>query len=283
MTFDKTTYPFLYSLTAYPNASPSLSNAVSDYQMLLQVQSEVEELVDYIANFESTVLAQAKAYTDGKVEYLSEVVKELQGTVANNFYTLNAKIDSINTSIRSDLNTLIANTRNDLQAQIDEFFTMISNVQSEGKNYTDSQVRLLEAKIDSLDFNNFKIVNPYTGMKENINKVLMTIAVGKGNGITYAELSNLKMTYKELSNKHITYNDLSFDGKKKLGYPEYGMIDPWTGKFVEVREVVYKLTFPRPNAITYKQLSDKHVTYSQLTAKHMTYYDFSFIGAQYFA
>ena len=177
---------------------PHTRNYDSDLGFLIKRYNEVIERIDGI---ESTILSQAKDYTDAQLrtyqDQLNRFRNEIQGRFNQFTETVNANITLMQSDIaRFDAkidNAIIGvNARTDLAIEQNNEYL---------KEYIADQV------ID------VKVLNYFTGDYVTVQEMLDYLAAFHATGgITYNQLATREKTYTQLAALEITYTELVTNG-----------------------------------------------------------------------
>lgn len=184
----------------------SVDNALSTIQVMHQIITKVNNVVDYVNNLE----IDANTYTDEQIKLVKEelnVVKnELETSITNLGNTLSGEIQ-INSEHISDLNNklLVINSELDeINDRIDSTFSLIES------NYNSIILlinKLKEYVDEVIEEMTVKVYSPVTGKKMNIQKCLVELM-----NLYQIDFGNINLSYlKKLFNQSVQLNEISFN------------------------------------------------------------------------
>lgn len=236
-------------------------------------------------------------------EILLEKVEKLEAAYENIDPTINAAIDRMKqeiaaalASIRAEVNALMSQVQVDFAAlqkevrdKLADFFTLIvqmenivSKIRPELKGYTDLQVGILRQEMYQL----FKewheretLWNPLyqtvsesrIAMEDSFQSLSFAISVGRldAMGITAGELADLNIPAVEWDAHGRLYIWYWWWMKNR---PDY-MRSPYTGEWVDPRQVIMEIIDQHQGTITAQELEDANIDVSDYDAGDFTAYD----------
>lgn len=152
----------------------SVDNALTSQQIIHQLITKMNELVDRVNNLNIDFLNDAKSYTDSEISKInSKINKEIS--------KITSDLTKIDLKITSEVNTCLINSKEytnikveTLNEQIKELNTRINTVLKDSKAYTDKQIHLLDRQIELMNLkleelakNSFSSVSMLNGATKN--------------------------------------------------------------------------------------------------------------------
>lgn len=239
----------------------SVDNALTSQQIIHQLITKLNELVEYVNNMQLDALDDANKYTDKKFSELNRKITNLNADLNRLELSIeNAKNDAITKSKEyTDINV------EELNKKIEDVLERVADILKESKLYTDDKIKIVNREIELLDNrletlakNSFASVSMLDGsIKKNTdcfydmlhvfqrknsitldNIIAMLLYVSDTNAppdgilassnmdtmLHYAKDGALTIWYKPLRNMLITTS--------YSGYTEYQMVPPTWGNIV---------------------------------------------------
>lgn len=263
---------FPFNGAGRPSINTAFNQALSDYELICMIRSDVDKLIVEVTNFETNVLNLANQYTDVKVKEVSDalhvLMNEYKGVVDSELQDFRLQIANFSVDIAGIYISL-----EEYRRLTDERFSV---------QYAEL-VRYVNDSIQRVSLN-MVVRNPRTGEYQNINYVLSDM-FEKLNwcGITWDDLDGMGLTYDDLANMHVTYDAIGVWGK--VTFFDYFFLwctNPMTYKRDSIKNVINDLAGLHKNSITWNALIAKGWTYDDITNKHITAYDSEWKGATVF-
>lgn len=152
----------------------SVDNALTAQQIIHQLITKMNELVDRVNNLNIDFLNDAKNYTDSE---FSKINSKLNKEISN----ITEELAKLDLKITSEVNTCLLNSREytdikvkDLHEDIKTLNTRIDATLEDSKAYTDGQINLLDRQIELLNLrleelarNSFSSVSMLDGAVKN--------------------------------------------------------------------------------------------------------------------
>lgn len=273
----------------YPVLPCVYDDSISYLEQLMKLYSTVQQLVDYVNNFDSTVLAEANAYTDGKTTALkSEIYLKYDGMFVNLEAELKAGIDSVDTKYQNITNNMKAEYLQKIQEVYVAIQGLNSDIANLYQNFTKFKI-LINNELSSMyqeltdyidehisELTQLYVYNPVDGLFTPIQKVVNDLfEYSRGCSLTAQEYDNLRLTASEYDNMRIKAKDFIIKNRFLFLDRLYlTMISPFTGATELIKNVVLELANERKNGITALDYQHKQLTADQYAFYHLTAYDY---------
>lgn len=273
----------------YPVLPIAYSDSISYYEQLMELYRKMQELIDYVNNFDTSVLTEANAYTDGKFSALRQEVY--------------AKYDPMFVQLRADLEAQIEEVdskylgiTNDMKIEylqkIQEIYVVIQDLNADiGALYgyfaryqiliNNQMNAMYDNLIDYIDehiseMTQLYVFNPVDQKFVPIQKALNDIYdYSRGCSITAQEYDNMMLTATEYDNMRITARDFIVRARFIFVDKLYlYMLSPFTGAKVLIKEVVQQLANQRKDCLTAAEYDAKLLTATAFDALGITAYDY---------
>lgn len=165
------------------------------------------KLYEYIKNIAGDVAQLTTEYTtllegfDELKDYVDEYLESLDD-VKQAIVVINENLDTLTSQVNANTNRI------DYVIQlINENFTIL-------KNYIDSQVAVLNDKIDNIQIGQIEIYDPTTGIISPLQTVINNLyGLSNKDGLTATEFDALNLTATEFDAYQITAYDFDSQGK----------------------------------------------------------------------
>lgn len=143
---------FPFNGAGRPSINTAFNQALSDYELICMIRADVDKLINYIDNFESTVLYQAKNYTDDQVNLSSGILDSKITANTNAIQAMRLKVDE----------------------DISALYLVLNKYQSGIDNRIDSEFVKLKQYIDETvsNISRLYVTNPRTGKLDSIQNVI---------------------------------------------------------------------------------------------------------------
>ena len=274
----------------FRNTLPAVyDDSLSYLEQTQKLYYTVKELVDYVNNFDTSVLADANAYTDGKVNGLrTEIYLKYDGMFVNIEQELKAEIDAVDTKYQNITDSMKA----DYLQKIQEVYVAIQGLNTDianlYQNFTKFKI-LVNNELNSMygeltdyidehisELTQLYVFNPVDGAFTPIQKVVDDLfEYSRGCSLTAQEYDNLRLTASEYDNMRIKAKDYIVKARFLFLDRMYlSMISPFTGATELIKNVVLELANERKNGITALDYDHKQLTANQYEFYHLTAYDY---------
>lgn len=241
--------PFMFSQNL------SVDNALSTQQIIHQLITKMNEVTDYVSNWESDY----QGYVDNKISVLSTEIEAKLKKLDND---LTLYINEAITNERNYVNTINTN----LQSQIDELGrlfqrllneakaelkTLISDTSKSDRDYTEKQILVLKTliaelnqKLEELASKSIASFSPVDGnlkTNEECMRDIMRIVQKSGFSFTWEDIEEIKSRLRSYSYTLLTESSKIYWEEKNFilsAIPEYSNTykATWTGS--RVQEIV---------------------------------------------
>lgn len=255
------------------------NDALSYYENIQKLTVYVNDAIKYIEGLGDNNLAEAKEYTDSRVQEIYNTVYRKYDVWINDVdKRLTDKLNEVDTrevhhygevkeainKLNTDIITLYVYI-NDFKANVNG---QINGLYTELIDYIDEHI----GKITQIN-----VLNPVTGMVEPINKVLDDIfnnSVGAG-ALTAEEFDDLHITADKLDSMYISA--YAFTVRLRWVFFEWlylRMISPFDGRLDFFSNIINKLADLHKTPITASEFDNKGYTADSFDELNVTAYDF---------
>lgn len=196
-------YPYMNTLNL------SVDNALTSQQILHQLITKMNELVEYINTLETTFIKDANKYTDDKFKDINNVIAKGDYELQEQIISITQDLVKIRTEIKTETDKAILKAREytDISTELIEekiktLSARVEDVLEESKIYTDDNIRIVNREIELLDdklmklaSNSFASVSVLDGeIKKNTDCFFDMLHVFQTrNGVTLDDIIALMM------------------------------------------------------------------------------------------
>ena len=178
--------------------------ALDNYHIMCKLYEYIKKIAEDVASLTNKYselinsFEELKAYVD---QYLVDVEDIKQAII-----TINERLDVL-------AEQTIHNT-----ARIEQVNTNLLNIINNNfnvlKSYIDSQVEILDEKIDNIQIGQIELYNPTTGLKDSLQDVINDLyGISNQNGLTASEFDALDLTATVFDAYDITAYEFDSQGK----------------------------------------------------------------------
>lgn len=176
----------------------------------------------------------------------------------------------------------LLNTVAEMRAEVLRYVTLIQSILDSNNQFMMDWVnRKLQEFINSLpEILTVQVYNPYRGIVTDIQTAINDIySLACIWGLTAQQYDSLGLTASEYDALQLTATQYDTLGYRILYKdPTYYMTDPFTGDFVMIKEVVYKLADLHKNALTASEYDALELDADTYDAKELSAYDYDWNG-----
>lgn len=249
------------------------SNKQSYYECLCYIGYKVNECIDVINGFTNAY----KQYTDEKVAELKTYVDGLNNDIYNHIAEVEKNIRNDMNKKDAELDKKIDDVQNNLIERINKLNVLIYQLNSETRQYIDSEVTKLYEYIKLYMPNSIKVLNPVKGYYTSLNQALGDMYDNlRYYALTCHEFDSLNLSCKEFDNLLLSCSEFDLYGAKRFRVDSnLYMHNPFTGKYVFYQDVINqlaKLHFNNP--ITASEFDALLLTVTAFEAKALSAYTF---------
>lgn len=215
-------------------------DSISYYETLCKVSQKLNEVIEYVNNFEDTI----NDYTDQQIKILRE---DLQ----NQINIINYNIEQLRINGKNYVDGEILKVQGYINEQISILNNLITDNNAYLKNWVEEQI--LNLINDLPDIQNVIVINPTTGLMDSLQNTLNNMWNGyRTNAINCAQFDGSLLTCTEFDNLNISAYDFDFNSLNILFKdPNFYMTSPITGDYILIKQVVNQLyDLHRQNPIT---------------------------------
>lgn len=239
-----------------------------------------------IATFEATVNAEfASLESSLRNEFAAlkiEIEKELSDTKKEIIDEFNRSMVEFTNEFLA-LKTAVENEIREMEMVVRRAILELENVVKANNEYVFNHVqRQLDEFIQNLpDYENLIVHNPVRGEDTNVQTAIYDLySMFCVFGLTAAQYDSLQLTAEEYDNMQLTAKEYDQYGYKLLNYPdEYThMRDPFTGKIVPNKVVIYELSELHREALTAAEYDALELLAEDYDAFELTAYWYDWHG-----
>lgn len=249
------------------------SNKQSYYECLCYIGYKVNECIDAINGFTDAY----KQYTDEKVAELKTYVDGLNNDIYNHIAEVEKNIRNDMNKKDAELDKKIDDVQNNLIERINKLNVLIYQLNSETRQYIDSEVTKLYEYIKLYMPNNIKVLNPVKGYYTSLNQALGDMYDNlRYYALTCHEFDSLNLSCKEFDNLLLSCTEFDLYGAKRFRVDSnLYMHNPFTGKYVFYQDVINQLAeLHFNNPITASEFDSLLLTVTAFEAKALSAYTF---------
>lgn len=249
------------------------SNKQSYYECLCYIGYKVNECIDAINGFTDAY----KQYTDEKVAELKTYVDGLNNDIYNHIAEVEKNIRNDMDKKDAELDKKIDDAQNNLIERINKLNVLIYQLNSETRQYIDSEVTKLYEYIKLYMPNNIKVLNPVKGYYTSLNQALGDMYDNlRYYALTCHEFDSLNLSCKEFDNLLLSCTEFDLYGAKRFRVDSnLYMHSPFTGEYVFYQDVINQLAeLHFNNPITASDFDALLLTVTAFEAKALSAYTF---------
>lgn len=249
------------------------SNKQSYYECLCYIGYKVNECIEAINGFTDAY----KQYTDEKVAELKTYVDGLNNDIYNHIAEVEKNIRNDMNKKDAELDKKIDDVQNNLIERINKLNVLIYQLNSEIRQYIDSEVTKLYEYIKLYMPNNIKVLNPVKGYYTSLNQALDDMYDNlRYYALTCHEFDSLNLSCKEFDNLLLSCTEFDLYGAKRFRVDSnLYMHNPFTGKYVFYQDVINQLAeLHFNNPITASEFDALLLTVTAFEAKALSAYTF---------
>lgn len=249
------------------------SNKQSYYECLCYIGYKVNECIDAINGFTDAY----KQYTDEKVAELKTYVDGLNNDIYNHIAEVEKNIRNDMNKKDAELDKKIDDAQNNLIERINKLNVLIYQLNSETRQYIDSEVTKLYEYIKLYMPNNIKVLNPVKGYYTSLNQALGDMYDNlRYYALTCHEFDSLNLSCKEFDNLLLSCTEFDLYGAKRFRVDSnLYMHSPFTGEYVFYQDVINQLAeLHFNNPITASEFDALLLTVTAFEAKALSAYTF---------
>ena len=239
-------------------------------------EAQINERFEILARDQQKQLDDAIAGINLEVDTkISQLTSAVQSAIdAMNAQVEQLKLDVNNeiASFKAQVNREIVEIRNEVRANNDYVFAWVEN--------------RLQQFIDSLpEILTVYVYNPYRGEVTDIQTAIYDIySYSSVYGLTAKEYDDLGLTAKDYDDLNLTALQYDMYGYKYLFKdPNVYMYSPFTGEYVPVKDVVYKLAQFHMDGLTAEGYDDKNLTADDYDNLNLSAFDYDWFANQLIA
>lgn len=239
-------------------------------------EAQINERFEILARDQQKQLDDAIAginlEVDTKINQLTSAVQSAIDAMNAQVEQLKLDVNNEIASFKAQVNREIIDIRNEVRANNDYVFAWVEN--------------RLQQFIDSLpEILTVYVYNPYRGEVTDIQTAIYDIySYSSVYGLTAKEYDDLGLTAKEYDDLNLTALQYDMYGYKYLFKdPHDYMYSPFTGEYVLVKEVVYKLAQFHMDGLTAEGYDDKNLTADDYDNLNLSAFDYDWFANQLIA
>lgn len=170
-------------------------DALNDYQMMCQIFKYLDDKIKEV---------------DNKYGGLFETVEKIEADFETFKNEVNETIERFKAEVLQDVQT-------QMDVQYNRVLELLNQYQIVFRAYVDSQINVVNKRIDDIEVGAVNIYNPLTGLIEPIGKVIDDLYNQlRYNAITCSEYDGLELTATEYDGYMITADNFDLNGKTIL-------------------------------------------------------------------
>lgn len=249
------------------------SNKQSYYECLCYIGYKVNECINAINGFTDAY----KQYTDEKISKLKTYVDKINTDIYSHIAEVDKNIRNDMYKKDTELDNKINDVQNDLIKRINKLNVLIYQLNSDTRNYIDSEVTKLYEYIKLYVPDNIKVLNPVKGYYTGLNQALADMYDNlRYYALTCNEFDSLNLSCTEFDNSLLSCTEFDLYGAKRfIVDSNLYMHNPFTGEYVFYQDVINQLAelhFNKP--ITANEFDALLLTVTAFEAKALSTYTF---------
>lgn len=205
-------------------------DSLSYYETLCKVSQKLNEVIDFVNNFQDTT----NDYTDEQIRILKEYLQ-------NEINITNYNLEQLRKDGKAYVDSEILKVTGYINEQISILNSLISSNTKYLQAWVEEQINNLIA--DLPDLQNIVVVNPVTGLMDSLQNTLNNMWNGmRSNAINCSQFDGSLISCTEFDNLNINAYDFDFNSLNILFKdPNFYMSSPITGEYVLIKQVVNQL------------------------------------------
>lgn len=185
---------YTFAIQNFPFLEKDL-DALNDYQMMCQIFKYLDDKIKEV---------------DNKYGGLFETVEKIE----TDFETFK---NEVNQTIETFKSEVLQDVQSQMDAQYNRVIELLNQYQIVFRAYVDSQINVVNNRIDEIEVGAVNVYNPLTGLVEPITKVIDDLYNQlRYNAITCTEYDGLELTATEYDGYMITADNFDLNGKSIL-------------------------------------------------------------------
>lgn len=249
------------------------SNKQSYYECLCYIGYKVNECINAINGFTDAY----KQYTNEKVEALKKYVDNLNADIYKHITEVEKNIRHDMNAKDTELDEKINKVQTDLLERINTLNVLIYKLNTETREYIDSEVAKLYEYIKLYVPDNIKVLNPVKGYYTGLNQALGDMYDNlRYYAFTCNEFDSLNLSCTEFDNSLLSCTEFDLYGAKRFRVDSnLYMHNPFTGEYVFYQDVINQLAeLHFNNPITANEFDALLLTATAFEAKALSAYTF---------
>lgn len=232
-------------------------NSLSYYEAICKMTNKVNELIQYMEDFETDVLVKANDYTDNEIAKAKVEIgvefEEFKNSVGITLESFQSQIDEFGIKYEGEIQDLYrkyVELNNSISTLYTYFDTYRESIDDRFSDMYVDLLRYIEETVSRVD--RLYVINPVNGKYESIQVVLndMYRALNWGS-LTAEEYDRMGLTASTYDGKRISAREYDSAGKFALFNELYNrMISPFTGVMTYFGDVINDLANLHKNALT---------------------------------
>lgn len=255
------------------NLPTSFSVSLTFEEQLLLFNKKLNEIIDVVNEFSLDVIQNM----------INDAIQNLQNYVDNENEKLYNYIDNNIETVKSYTDTKVTDSQNYLLSLINQkvnyLITYINNNDEILRSEMNLKFQELEEKINNISFDDIKIIDPTTGILNNIQNVIDNIYESlRYYGLTANDYDSLSLTATEYDSMNITALDYDLYGLQifKKNSDDY-MYNPFTGSYEKLSSVInYLANLHKESPITASEYDALELSADNFDEKQLSAYEFDF-------
>ena len=192
----------------YFGCSPFYTFAIQNFPFL---EKDFDALNDY------QMMCQIFKYLDDKIKEVDNKYGGLFETVAKIETDFETFKNEVNQTIERFKAEVLQDVQTQMEFQYNRVLDLLNQYQIVFRAYVDSQINVVNKRIDDIEVGAVNIYNPLTGLIEPIGKVIDDLYNQlRYNAITCSEYDGLELTATEYDGYMITADNFDLNGKTIL-------------------------------------------------------------------
>lgn len=233
----------LYFGCVHPALPTSFTDSLSYLEELGRVAKKLNEVIGELNtinpdNLKSEISEFVEAQIDGYMVTVTKQMDNLSSQMSTIMGGVNTALENYETKVMMEVNSKISELTSFVNSQITAIKMYIDSQDNAIMAELRYQINLLKNSLP--DMTSVYVKSPYTGLtvtiQEAVNELWMYI---RFLSLTAYEYDSLKLTAEKYDSYELTAYLYDFQAKNYIWRnPDLYMYHPWTGEYVEIKEVV---------------------------------------------
>lgn len=233
----------LYLGHVYPALPTSFTDSLSYLEELGRVAKKLNEVIEELNSIDpDTLKSEISVFVESEIDEYMETVNKQMDNLSSQMSTImggvNTALENYETRVMLEVNSKISELTSFVNSQITAIKMYIDSQDNAVMAELRYQINLLKNSLPEMT--TVYVKSPYTGLtitiQDAVNELWLYI---RFLSLTAYEYDSLKLTAEKYDSYELTAYLYDFQAKNYIWRnPDLFMFHPWTGEYVETKEVV---------------------------------------------